>query len=266
MLFLENDEIITSGLNKIQVELQDQTNQFYLQTLFRKDFALSLGAEHKRLKIKSETIVSAIDDDDDFIFENTDYFSVFSDLKLDTYNHKYFPTQGVYFHGDFHYYMLASKFNSDFKPFAIAKADLGYAFKTSNKLAFNLNASTGFKLGDNGTSTLDFALGGYGNNLINNFIPFIGYDFLSLVGNSYVKASAVADYQLIKKHHLTLEIDWANIGVDVYESGEWFTLPDFRGYGLGYGVETFIGPTQIKYSYSPEQRKGIWFFNVGFWF
>ena len=42
---------------------------------------------------------------------------------------------------------------------------------------------------DKSTKTLDFALGGYGNNLINNFIPFIGHDFISLTGNSYVKAS-----------------------------------------------------------------------------
>lgn len=264
-LLLDESEINTTGINKIDVELQDQTNQFYLQTLFRKDFALSLGAEHKRLEIKSETI-STTNPNDEFIFENTDYFSVFGNLKLDTYDDKYFPKSGVYFNGDVHMYLYASNFNESFENFSIAKAEMGYALSVSDKLAFNFQTSGGFKFGDNSTQTLDFALGGYGNNLINNFIPFIGYDFISLTGNSYVKASAIMDYEVMKKHHITFEANWANIDDDIFESGEWFTLPDYRGYGLGYAVDTFVGPIQVKYSYSPEQKQSVWFFNLGFWF
>tara|TARA_R110002096_G_scaffold33418_2_gene96628 strand:- start:2988 stop:5222 length:2235 start_codon:yes stop_codon:yes gene_type:complete len=264
-LLLEESEISATGINKIDAVLQDQTNQFYLQTLFRKDFSLSLGAEHKRLQVKSETILTS-NPNDKFIFENTDYFSVFGNLKLDTYDNKYFPNRGVYFNGDFHMYLYASRFNQTFENFSIAKADMGYAFSVSDRFAINLQTSGGFKLGDKSTQTLDFALGGYGNNLINNFIPFVGYDFVSLTGNSYVKASAIADYEVFKKHHITLEANWANIDDDIFESGEWFTLPDYRGYGLGYAVETFVGPIQVKYSYSPEQKQGVWFFNLGFWF
>jgi NTE family protein len=146
------------------------------------------------------------------------------------------------------------------------QAEMGYAFSVSDKLAFNLKTEGGFKLGENTTNALDFALGGYGNNFINNFVPFYGYDFISLTGNSYVKASASADYEIFKKHHITLEGNWANVDNDIFESGEWFSLPDYRGYAIGYGVETFLGPIQGKFSYSPERRKSIWFFNIGFWF
>lgn len=263
-LLLEDDQIGT-GLNKIDAKLQDQTNQFYLQTLFRKDFALSLGGEHKRLEVKSSTIATN-NPEDDFLFENTDYFSVFGNLKLDTYDNKYFPKKGFYFEGDLHLYLYASRFNENFERFSIAKADIGYAFSVSDKLAFNLQMHGGFKLGDESTQALDFALGGYGNNLINNFVPFLGYDFLSLTGNSYVKASASADYEILKNHHITLEGNWANIDDNIFNTSEWFTLPDYRGYALGYAIDTFIGPIQGKFSYSPEQKKSIWFFNVGFWF
>ncbi|MFI1744946.1 patatin-like phospholipase family protein [Thalassobellus sediminis] len=264
-LFLEDSEIITTGLNKIDANIQDQTNQFYLQTLFRKDFALSLGLEHKRLEVKSETL-SVTNPNDDFIFEKTSYLSVFANLKLDTYDNKYFPKSGVCFNGDVHNYYYASSFNKDFDNFAIVKADLGYAFSVSDKLAFNIGSSGGFKFGEKSTKSLDFALGGYGNNLINNFIPFLGYDFISLTGDSYVKASFSADYEIYKKHHITLEGNWANIEDDLFETGEWFTLPDYRGYSLGYAMETLVGPVQVKYSYSPEQKQSIWFFNIGFWF
>ncbi|MEP1489911.1 MAG: patatin-like phospholipase family protein [Algibacter sp.] len=265
-LLLDDNEIIGVGLNKINAELKDQTNQFYLQTLFKKDFALSLGAEHKRIEVKSETIMINNNLTEDFVFEKTDYFSVFAQLKLDTYDNKYFPKRGMSFNGDVHTYLFASHFNDTFEDFSIAKADLGYAFSISDKIAFNIGTSGGFKMGDNSTKTLDFALGGYGNNLINNFVPFIGYDFLSLTGNSYVKASAIADYEVLKKHHILFEVNWANIDEDIFESGEWFSLPDYRGYGLGYAMETFVGPIQVKYSYSPEAKNSVWFFNLGFWF
>lgn len=264
-LVLDDNQLANSGLNKIDVKLRDQTNQIYLQTLFRRDFSLSVGGEHKRLEINSETIFGD-SSDEDYLFENTDYLSLFGNLKLDTYDNKYFPRKGVYFNGDLNIYLYASDFVANFKDFSIAKADIGYAFSVSNTLALNLQTSGGFKLGNKSNNTLDFALGGYGNNLINNFVPFLGYDFISLTGNSYVKASVVADYQVLKNHHLTLEGNWANIDDNIFDTGEWFTLPDYRGYALGYGIETFLGPIQAKYSYSPEQKESAWFFNIGFWF
>ncbi|MFH6767579.1 patatin-like phospholipase family protein [Gaetbulibacter aquiaggeris] len=264
-LLLSDQELTVTGINKADVELQDQTNQFYLQTLFRRDFASSIGLEHKRLRITSETF-SLNPSNEPFVFEQTDYLSVFGNIKLDTYDNKYFPKRGVYFNGYIHNYFYASQFNNDFENFSIAKADIGYAFSVSDKLSLNLQTSGGFKLGDNSTNTLDFALGGYGNNLINNFIPFLGYDFISLIGNSYVKAYASADFEIFKHQHITLEGNWANIENDIFRTGEWFTLPDYRGYALGYAIETFLGPIQAKYSYSPEQSDGVWFVNVGFWF
>ena len=264
-LVLDDDQIMNAGLNKIDVKLRDQTNQFYLQTLFRRDFSLGIGGEHKRLVINSETI-SGNNPNEDFSFEKTDYLSLFGNLKLDTYDNKYFPKKGVYFNGDLNIYFYASGFVEDFENFSVAKADLGYAFSVSDKWAFNFQTNGGFKLGDKSNRTLDFALGGYGNNLINNFVPFLGYDFISLTGNSYVKATAIADFEILKNHHLTLEGNWANVDDNIFDSGEWFTLPDYRGYTLGYGIETFLGPIQAKYSYSPEQRVSNWFFNIGFWF
>ncbi|CAH8281254.1 NTE family protein [Mariniflexile fucanivorans] len=264
-LLLDDAQMASSELNKIDAKLQDQTNQIYIQTLFRKYFSIGAGLEHKRLEIKTETL-TANNQTNNFIFENTDYLSVFGGLKLDTYDNKYFPKKGLYFDGDLHMYLYASSFNENFDNFSIAKANMGYAFSVSDKLAFNLQTGGGFKVGDKSTQKLDFALGGYGNNLINNFVPFVGYDFVSITGNSYVKAFLSADYEIFKKQHITLEGNWANVDDDIFETGEWLSLPNYNGYALGYAIETFLGPIQAKFSYSPELRQSYWFFNVGFWF
>ena len=76
----------------------------------------------------------------------------------------------------------------------------------------------------------------------------------------------MTDYQPYKKHHITLEGNWANIEDNIFGTGEWFRLPNYRGYALGYGIETLVGPIQVKYSYSPEENQSYWFFNIGFWF
>ena len=263
-LLLDDVQIEGTGLNKIDVLLHDQTNQFYLETLFRKDFAFSMGAEHKRLEIKSETILNS--NQDEFLFESTDYFSAYGGLRLDTYDNKYFPKKGVYFNGDLHMYLFASQFNNDFDSFSLAKAEIGYAFSVSPKLSFNLRTSGGFKFGDKSTTTLDFALGGYGNNLINNFIPFYGYDFIALTGNSFVKAYTRLDFEFAPKNHLLFAANFANVDDDLFRVGEWFTEPDYSGYGIGYGWESFFGPVQVIYSWSPEISDGNFFFSVGYWF
>lgn len=263
-LFLNDYEQSLTGLNKIGVELQDQTNQIYLQTLFRKDFALSLGGEHKRLKIKSETVLVNVPGDKQY-FENTDYLSVFGTLRLDTYDNKYYPKNGVYFSGDFHLYLHASHFNKDFNKFSMAKADIGYAFGISNKLSANIFTQGGFKVGDNNTQSLDFALGGYGNNFINNFISFYGYDYITLTGDSFVKGTLNLDFEIFKKNHITFAANYANVGYGLFESGDWLSSP-YTGYALGYGLETFLGPLEAKYTYSPELGESIWLFNLGFWF
>lgn len=264
-LFLNENEQSVAGLNKIGVELHDQTNQIYFQTLFRKDFALSLGGEHKRLKMKSETVIENVGDQNR-VFENTDYLSVFGKLRLDTFDSKYYPKSGFYFSGDFHLYLHASKFNEDFNEFSIAKADIGYAFRLTNRLSANIFMQGGFKIGNNSTQSLDFGLGGYGNNFINNFIPFFGYDYMSLTGDNFVKTNISLDYEIFRKNHITLDANYANIGYGIFESGQWFSVPSFTGYAIGYGLETFLGPLEVKYSFSPESNKSLWSFNLGFWF
>ncbi|QXP80328.1 MULTISPECIES: patatin-like phospholipase family protein [Winogradskyella] len=264
-LILDENSPILTGLNKIDVELSDFTNQVYLQTIFRKDFSLKVGAEHKRLKITSETIFNE-DEGEEIVFENTDYFSVFGELKFDNYDNFYFPNSGFYFNGNFHLYLDASGFNTNFLDFSIAKADLGYVFSFNDKLSLKTEANGGFKIGGASSSLLGFGLGGYGFNFINNFYSFYGYDYLSLSGDSFIKTTFTLDYEVFKKHHIILAANYANIDDGIFESGEFLSLLNYSGYAVGYSLETFLGPLEGKYSYSPETGESNWFFNLGFWF
>lgn len=261
-----------SNINVINLEVSDFTNQLYVQTVFKEEFAFILGAEHKLLKYSTKTFIDDTDpspeppSNERVFFEKSDYFSTYGQLILDTYNKRYFPSRGLYFKGDFHLYLFSSDFNDNFKEFSIAQAKFGAAFPIIGKLSMNLSTEGGFKLGSSDVKALDFVLGGYGNDLINNFIPFVGYDFLSLPGNSYVKSTARLDFEFVKKHHFMLTANIANVEDDLFRTGEWFTLPNYTGYAVSYGWESFIGPVQVMYSWTPEINDGNFFFSIGYWF
>ena len=270
------DVPLNPNIQRINVDVTDLTNQIYLQTVLKEEFAFTIGAEHKFLNYSTRTL-GQLDADPDVEnnasngvqrtkFENSNYFSAFSQVKLDTYDDKYFPTRGLFFDGDFHFYAFSSDYNENFSEFAVAKGKFGGVFSPVHNLSFKLEADAGFKLGTTPVSSFDFILGGFGNDFVNNFVPFFGYDFLSLPGNSYVKGFGRLDYRFAPKHHVLFSANYATVADDLFRTGDWFEEPSFSGYGLGYGFESFLGPIQIYYSWSPEISEGNFFFSVGYWF
>ncbi len=263
------------NINNINLDVSDLTNSIYVETVIREEFAFRTGVEHKLLKYSTRTLAQQGEDevqlgrqtpDGKTFFENSSYYSAFGKLTLDTYDNAYFPSKGLYFAGDFHLYLFSSDFNDNFKEFSIAKARIGGAIPLFDKFSLNLETEGGFKLGTSDVTSFDFVLGGYGTDLINNFVPFFGYDFISLPGNSFVKAYGRLDFEFVPKNHIMFTANFANVDDDIFRTGDWFTLPDYSGYGIGYGWESFLGPIQVHYAWSPEGKNNNFFFSVGYWF
>ncbi|PTX45172.1 NTE family protein [Christiangramia gaetbulicola] len=259
-----NDE--PASVAELEVDFEDFTNQIYVETLFQQVFSIGAGLEHKYLKFSSTSFNDLNNQNNQLIFDNSHYASAFGYLKYDSYDSKYFPTKGVSFNGDFHVYLYSSDFNDNFAEFSIAKGAIGYAVTPFTNFSTRVSTETGFKIGNDGTEVLDFFLGGYGNDFINNIKPFYGYDFLSLSGDSYIQALFEFDYQVARKNHIIASANIANVEDRLYTTGNWFSWPDYTGYALGYGLETFMGPMEVKYTYSPEVGDSYWFFSLGFWF
>ncbi|GAB5398545.1 MAG: patatin-like phospholipase family protein [Aureisphaera sp.] len=256
----------TAEINEVNLQYDDFTNQVFVQTVFQRRFLLRLGAEHKWLRYLSETI--GIDENNlpRTVFENTNYYSSYGILKYDTFDNKYFPRKGLYFEGDFHWYLFANGGNTEFEPFGIGKAQLAYAHSFTPKLSMVFTNEGGLKIGSRTTQSLDFFMGGYGFKPLNNIVPFYGYEGLSLRGDTYLKTTFLLDYEIFKKHHISVAGNIANIGDDLFERGEWIDGIDYSGYAIGYGLETILGPVEVKYSFSPERDTNEWYVNVGFRF
>lgn len=254
-----------STVANIEVKYEDITNQFYVQTLFRQIYLFGLGAEHKNLKFTSETIQDS-NQNDGAVFENTNYFSAYGYLILDNRDNKYFPKKGVLFDGRFNFYAFASGLNENFEPFSIAKANLSYTFSPHSNLSLTLSSAGGFKIGGEETSTLDFFVGGYGFNTVNNFVHLFGYDAFSLRGDTFLTSSFRANYRFYRKTYVSAVANIANVGDRLFESSTWIDRIPHRGYALGLASDTYIGPIELFYSFSTETKQSQWYVSLGFWF
>ncbi len=242
------------------VKYNDFTTQVYLLSKFAEKFGLKVGLEHKYLRIFTNNVF-----DQKIFYDNRSYFNVFGNIILDSYDAKYFTKKGWYFNGSYHIYFGSSNFEDEYlDTFSIIKGKIGYVKTFYDKLSLELGASLGSVFGSSSRSFL-YSLGGNNQNLINNYEPFYGYDFASLQNRAYIKSQVTLRYNFYQKHYISLFENTANLNDRIFFNNTSFK--DFkRGYAIGYAYDSFIGPLELKYAWSPETKQNFWHINLGFWF
>ena len=250
------------NISSINLKYTDITNQIFIQTTFDRKFALRIGLEHKNIRASTETIST---NNQEFIVDRSNYFNAFGYIKLDTYNKKHFETKGYFADLNFRWYIASSDFNNNFKPFAQAKGTLGFATPISKKFTFKMTNEAGFTLNSSGVDIFDFYLGGYNKNYINTFFSFYGYDFAELSHKSFIKTEFNVNYNFADKHYASFIGNFARLEDNVFKDLDLFK--DVKsGYAIGYSYNSFIGPIELKYSWSPDNKQSFWLFNLGYWF
>ncbi|MAD97707.1 MAG: patatin [Flavobacteriaceae bacterium] len=249
------------NLQSINLKYTDVTNQLILQTVFNRKFALGIGIEQKYIFARTETVLT---NNNQTVIDDNNYWGTFGYLKLDTYDKGYLPTNGYFADLNFKWYKLSSNQNN-FNGFAQAKGTLGFAKTFWDRFTFQLTNEAGFTINSPATDIFDFYLGGYNQNFINTFVSFYGYDFAELANNSFVKSEFNFRYRIGNRHYANFIANYARVEDNVF--GDIRLFDDvLKGYAVGYSYDSFLGPVEIKYSWSPQNREGFWLFNLGFWF
>jgi NTE family protein len=250
------------NISNINLQYSDFTNQLFFQTTFNRKFAIGGGLEQKRIEATTETIqINNLET----TFDRSNYYNIFGYLKLDTYDQRYFVTKGFKADLNFKWYLASSDFNNNFNSFAQAKGTIGFATTVKKNLTFQTTQEAGFTLNKTDSEVFDFYLGGYNQNYINTFVSLYGYAFGELSGKSFLKSEFNFRYQFLEKQYLSFIANYARIEGNVFRDIEIFK--DVKsGYALGYSYDTFIGPLEIKYSWSPDNKQSYWLFNLGYWF
>ena len=255
------------NVNSINLSYTDITNQAFLQTTYSRKFSLGLGLEHKWLKVSTETLASKIvpEINTETIIDESNYLSAFGYLKLDTYNKKYFATKGSFADFNFKWYAASSGYNKNFKMFSQARGTVGFATTFVDRFTFQNTNEAGFTIGNVASNLFNFYLGGYNQNYINTFISLYGYKFADLSNNSFIKTQFNLRYNAGGAHYFSLIANYAKLEDNVFKDLQLFENIK-SGYAVGYSYDSFVGPIELKYSWTPDNKKGFWLFNLGFWF
>jgi len=256
----QNDNIVTNS-EKIQLNYNDFTTQLYAQTTFNQEFILGLGLEHKYIKAFNEFTINRVSKK--LFYDNENYFNAYFYLKLDTYDAKYYPKKGVGLSATYRAYLASSA--KPFSTFTQLDASFSFAKTFFNKFTFQFITEGGTVIGNNLEKVLDFHLGGAAQNLINTFKPFYGYDVADLNETSYLKSTFILRQELFKQNYLSFIANYARIDDNIFNKGNLFQNTK-SGYAASYGINTFIGPVELIYAWSPDTSKSFWYLNVGFWF
>ncbi|WP_060874606.1 patatin-like phospholipase family protein [Myroides odoratus] len=258
---LPSDIDLASLPAKFNVDYKDLENRLVFQTFYQQKFLLAAGLEHRYFDIKSNTLNVKESN-----FDRSTYLGGFANFTFDTYDNKYFPRKGFMFKGEYKNYFYSSDYLDNFQNFSMITGHLGYATRLADKLFVDVRSRVGATIGNTPSMGFMYFLGGYGFADRDNLIPFYGYDLLSIAGNSYITGSLNLDYEIFKKHHINFSANLANVGEDIFSGSEWLFKSNFSGYAIGYGMQTMIGPIEVKYSYSPDTGGSYTYFSVGFWF
>lgn len=258
-----------SGNNDVRInyEFSNFYNYLYSQINFRNKFAISLGLEHQYIRMYTLSNIPNLDSGRKF-FDNSHYLNFLAKVELDTYDKKSFPNNGYLIKSTFRTYLSSTDYNNNFNPISQARILLEGVKTISNTVSLILQADGGVSITQNNQENLNYAIGGYGSNFINNFVPFHGYTFSELIGNSYIKTAAAFRYRFYKKNYLDFYANYAVVTDNVFD----FILhqPFFKnaktGYSIGYSSNSFLGPVDIRYAWSPENRNSNINVSVGFWF
>lgn len=259
------------NVNKIQMDYVDLSNQIYIETFFfdRNALRFRAGFEHKYAKLKTGSFVEIEEGKNSeaiSLRERGHAFGPYGFLEYDSYDNSFFPSRGFYFNGSMHNFLIKGKNKFEFDKLSVLKGNIGFATSPWSNFTIRGESMMGLHLGAGEWKALNFYLGGYGNDYVNNIVPFFGYSFFGLSGNSVIRSSLEVDYQPSSKNHFILGYNVANIGDDLFKQGQIFDFPDYSALYAGYGLETLLGPLEIYYSFSPEITQSRWFVSLGLWF
>ncbi len=252
-------------VNSINKSYDDFTSMLYVQTTFNKYIATGIGVEHKKLKVYTNSLNSELAENITTYFDDSNYLSTVGYVKLDTYDRVYAPKSGLYIDGEFKWYMGSSDYNEDFHQFYQTKLKLGGVQTFFNRVSTHLTLEGGATIGDKNTEQFKYSLGGYGENMINNHVPFYGYAYEDLQNFSFAKGEIEVRYEFIDDNFLSFTSNFARTDLDLFNDGNLFEDVN-SGYAAGYGVLTLLGPVDLKYSWSPDTSLNVWYFSLGFWF
>lgn len=293
-----NSELDAYDMDELVMNMKFLQHKFrlYLSENYSRTFSIGVGLEAE-LTDPRKVMYSHYDAvDDDYKSVNT--LGTFAYLHFDNLNRNRFPTRGV--KGSIDYTWKDVTFTSkgfdalNYGSFVFGFE--GYVPLIEDRLVLIPQLYGSMLLGKgavNGTAvgwndlfngpvpsypSFNNLIGGAEmGRYIDQQLPFIGVNKISLAFNNVGIARADVRVRLFKNHYLTAMFNYARSSIDLNsffkqsKEPQWDALYDYNasnwwGAGVRYSLDTKIGPVSFDVSSSNISRKANFYFNVGYYF
>ncbi|MBK9015425.1 MAG: patatin-like phospholipase family protein [Saprospiraceae bacterium] len=250
-----------SQIDRLVFSFLDFSNEAYIQLLAGSDHAFGVSTEIKYYKFSTDQVKGSVADAP-YFDEKGLYLTAATFFKKDTRDRRYFPRNGT----------LTSLFGRVTFPAAVfagdedSRGEFGYNLdlnflavkQLGGRAVFGASATVGGLLGEE-ASPYRYYIGGNNLNLINNFKPFIGLSLGELAATRLAFGSLYWQRRFFKNQYLTISGNAAYLQ-NAFEKGK----RAIYSFGLGYGIDTVLGPIELTYGQSNEGAAV--YFNLGYWF
>jgi NTE family protein len=270
--------------------------RFYLSENYARTITAGAGIEAEILSPKK--VMYSAHDALDKDLENVNTIGTFAYIRLDNLNRVKFPSRGTKGHIDFTWRdaKLSSGNFKNLQTGSVAFSFKGYipAIKEKLVLVPQLYGSILFGKGakngrtDSWNPLFDGPVPAYPhmNNIvggtemgryIDQHLPFIGVNKISLAFNNVAILRTDARLQLFRRHYLTAMINYGRSSVDMKnffkekKGIQWDELYSYNasnwwGAGIRYSIDTKIGPLSVDVTSSNISHKMNLYFSLGHYF
>ena len=242
---------------------------------------LFLGVQYDYVLLNTKDLAIVNPNPGEFQRIELPYISPAFGFFMDTYDKPSFPYKGIKWSIKANYNLPITSLEEADKPFAQATVQLKKVHRLARRMAvqYELVAGQTLRAGEQPVVPFGYAFftGGLGQNYYRNQVAMPGYRYREFLlqddlGGLYApegisKVQLALRYEVFKNNFITLFGAGAYVNgpgkspIDVFSFGEFIA-----GYGMSYGIDSFLGPLEVAYHGSAVDGKGYWFLNLGHWF
>jgi len=247
------EDITKEDISK--TEYFNQTAELFMQWTLDNSYSFGVGFQWQYY-IQKESV--------DFFRLNekgNNFLNYYGFIKWDMLDHAYYPTKGFSLYSEIRFinhtgspsdFNMANThiYENFLKPFSLTK-----------KWTILFKQYLSLTTGDSVPAPYKAYLGGLGN-YEQPILPFMGYQYESLVGNIAGVVRMDIQYEFRKNNFLIAK---ANIGDMVQDYKKYTEGKKYSGYALTYGYNSLIGPVELSVMTS-DFKMVMFYFNLGFWF
>lgn len=196
--------------------------------------------------------------------DNENLFSAFAQADYDTYDHAYFPMDGISAHADYAVYTDDMFEYKDGKPFSAASMHVGIAYPLTPSLSLLPEAYMRTIFGKEVATAKRNCMGGdVAGRYFQQQLPFTGINNVEMTHNTLGIASLKIRQRMGTIHYLTLT---TNYSLNAPKVVNLFKGRALFGCGISYGLDSVVGPLECSLNYMNHSNAASVYVNLGYKF